>query len=392
MGQTSRRALALTGGGVAGFLFEIGALTAFDDVFGDGFRANEFDLYVGESAGAAIAAFLANGVRPEEILAANLRGERPYYFEQRDIFTPALGEGLKTFLRAAKQMIRLAQVYVPNRHEMSLVDLLGQAHDALPCGVYTLQPFARYLEDTFAAKGLSSTFDGLRKELYIPAVDLETGETVIFGDGDRRGIPISLAITASSAVPVYFCPVRIDGRDYIDGGIGPSPFLEVAIRKGADFVIVIHPMAPSRGKPIDGAVRLRDRGFLAIGEQASRINTEAKFLQALRLVRREEPDKEFFVVLPKPSDTLCAERNFLSFQNRVHLLECGYLTVVELMEKQCAEVQVRFARHGLALSLDRIEERMRRRLEQFAGARAVVRRPGPESVPGHMSVQFAKRR
>ena len=78
MGARSRLALALSGGGFTGYLFEIGALTALDDVFEDGFNVNHFDFYVGVSAGAAAAALIANGVTPDEILQANLARERPY--------------------------------------------------------------------------------------------------------------------------------------------------------------------------------------------------------------------------------------------------------------------------------------------------------------------------
>jgi hypothetical protein len=45
-----RRALVLAGGGVIGGMYEVGALAALDETL-PGFRANEFDLYVGWCAG-----------------------------------------------------------------------------------------------------------------------------------------------------------------------------------------------------------------------------------------------------------------------------------------------------------------------------------------------------
>lgn len=368
-------ALALAGGGFTGYLFEIGALTAFDDLFDDGFSIKDFDLYVGVSAGAATASLLANGVQPEEILVANLSGERPYYFERRDIFAPAIGEGLKTFLRAARQLIPLVKLYVRNYHEMSLIDLLDKAQDALPSGIYTLEPFARYLEATFAAKGLSNSFEGLRKELYIPAIDLETGQSVIFGDEGWRDVPISRAVTASSAAPIYFCPVRIEGRDYVDAGIGRISFCEVAIQKSADLMVIVNPSVCLQYDTAAGWIRsrsshpprVRDMGFLSIGEQASRINLEARLSQALALCRKEHPEKECVVISPKPTETLFFERSFLSFRDRVYLLRCGYFAVAELVKEEFSEVRARFARYGIPISLARIEERMRKRLEQLAG-------------------------
>ena len=62
-----RYALALAGGGVIGGMYEVGALAALDEV--PGFRANDFDLYVGSSAGSVVGALMANGVRPGDLYA-----------------------------------------------------------------------------------------------------------------------------------------------------------------------------------------------------------------------------------------------------------------------------------------------------------------------------------
>lgn len=72
--RSTKLALALTGGGFTGYLFEVGAMTALDDLLGESFTSNDFDLYVGVSAGSAVAALLAQGVKPEEIFETNLSG------------------------------------------------------------------------------------------------------------------------------------------------------------------------------------------------------------------------------------------------------------------------------------------------------------------------------
>lgn len=376
--QPLKRALALSGGGVTGYLFEIGALTALDDLFQDGVTVNDFDIYMGVSAGAAVAAFMANGVKPAEIFRANLMGERPYFFERRDIFKPAMGEGAMTLPRAVLKLIPFLKLYWRNRHEMSFIDLLDKVQEALPSGLYTLEPLTRYLEAIFAAKGLSNSFDDLRKELYIPAIDLDSGESVVFGDDGWRTVPIADAITASSAVPIYFRPVRINGRDYIDAGVGRIEFFEVAAEKGADFLVVINPMIGRKGdagtgtatSPADHPVRTRNRGFLAIGDRVSRINLETRFSQALRLFRHEHPDKELFVISPKTTDSLLFERSFLSFRDRVRLLRCGYWSALEVVKEQFGLARSVFARNGISLSLDRIEERMAQGGRQFADPEA----------------------
>ena len=370
MGARSKLALALSGGGFTGYLFEIGALAALDDFFEDGFNVNHFDFYVGVSAGSAAAALIANGVTPEEILRANLASERPYYFERRDIFVPAMGEGFKSIPRAVRQFSEVVKLYLRNRRDMGLIDLLETAQQSLPGGFYTLDPFARYLETTFASKGLSNTFGGLRHPLYIPAIDLDSGQSVIFGEEEWREVPISKAITASSAAPIYFCPVRIGGREYIDAGIGRIPCFDLAAQKSADLMVIIHPSSQSglpaerMASPSRDQVNGRHRGFLSIADVASRINLEARLGLALDLYQREHPDK-FFVITP--CENVIFERSFLSFRDRIHLLRCGYLSVVQMIKKHLTRIGPAFAHHGISISVAKIEERMKTRIEQLSG-------------------------
>src|ERR1700704_6082901 len=63
----SRTALVLGGGGVTGGVYEIGALRALD-LLAVNRTVNQFDVYVGTSAGSFIAALAANGVTPEEMM------------------------------------------------------------------------------------------------------------------------------------------------------------------------------------------------------------------------------------------------------------------------------------------------------------------------------------
>ena len=392
--RSTKLALAITGGGFTGYLFEVGAMTALDDLLGESFTSNDFDLYVGVSAGSAVAALLAQGVKPEEIFETNLSGTRPYYFEHRDIFSPAIGEGVKTFWRATKQLVPLLKLYVRNYQEITLIDLLDKAQDALPGGIYRLEPFAKYLEKTFKAKGLWLRFVDLRKDLYIPAIELESGESVTFGEEGWRDISIAQAVTASSAAPIYFCPVRINGRDYIDAGIGRLIFFDLAVAKQVDFMVLINPMvrmplpcaAWRESAAAPRICRLRDKGFLTIGEHASRINLDARMSQALAMFRKDYPDKELLMITPGPQDALLVERSFLSYQDRVHLLRAGYQSVVTLARDRCDDLRAQFARHGITFGHAQFEERVTARLSQLDQVISSSARPKRPSKDVSMGV------
>src|SRR5437660_11720924 len=65
--RRSKAALVLGGGGFTGGVYEIGALRALD-LLSVNRTGNQFDVYVGTSAGAFVAAAVSNGVTPEEMM------------------------------------------------------------------------------------------------------------------------------------------------------------------------------------------------------------------------------------------------------------------------------------------------------------------------------------
>src|SRR5215204_5366537 len=65
--RQSKTALVLGGGGFTGAVYEIGALRALD-LLSVNRSVNQFDIYVGTSAGALVAALTANGVTPEQMM------------------------------------------------------------------------------------------------------------------------------------------------------------------------------------------------------------------------------------------------------------------------------------------------------------------------------------
>src|SRR6187549_2989392 len=65
--RPSKTALVLGGGGFTGGVYEIGALRALD-LLSVNKTINDFDVYVGTSAGSLVAAFASNGITPEQMM------------------------------------------------------------------------------------------------------------------------------------------------------------------------------------------------------------------------------------------------------------------------------------------------------------------------------------
>src|SRR5216110_908056 len=91
--RRSRTALVLGGGGVTGGVYEIGALRALD-LLAVNRTVNEFDVYVGTSAGSFVASLTANGVTPEEMMRV-VNQQVPTPFRDIDLgqlLRPNIGE------------------------------------------------------------------------------------------------------------------------------------------------------------------------------------------------------------------------------------------------------------------------------------------------------------
>ena len=114
----------------------------------------------------------------------------------------------------------------------ALSDVALSLFQALPSGLLDSSGLQEYLAAALKARGLADSFAALPRELYVVGVDLDTAEAVAFGDRRHRDVPVSRAVQASTALPGLYRPVRIGGRDYVDGGVKKTAHINLAIRRG----------------------------------------------------------------------------------------------------------------------------------------------------------------
>ncbi|MDW8213562.1 MAG: patatin-like phospholipase family protein [Roseiflexaceae bacterium] len=224
--RRSKTALVLAGGGVTGAAYEIGALRALDDLLCD-FSVNDFDVFIGTSAGALVAACLANGLTPRELmrhLEVPLDGIAP--LDMGDLFTLNGRDILAQGLHLPRVALRAIQALIFSRKHLSLLDLIEAFALALPGGLYDIGSLDRYLSAVLSRDGRTNDFRRLSRELVVIATDLDTGARVVFGVPPYDDVPISRAVAASSAMPLVYRPVRIGDRDYVDGGVRGNASLD----------------------------------------------------------------------------------------------------------------------------------------------------------------------
>ncbi|HAT71881.1 MAG TPA: hypothetical protein DCS63_03600 [Elusimicrobia bacterium] len=86
------------------------------------------------------------------------------------------------------------------------------------------------------------TFEKLKRPFACTAMDLRTGEKIVFTDG-----PLAMAVRASVNLPGIFAPVQYRHRYLVDGGVVDFIPVEAARGLGADWVLAsVTGSAPSK--------------------------------------------------------------------------------------------------------------------------------------------------
>lgn len=328
----------LAGGGVVGGMYEVGALAALDEAL-PGFCANQFDLYVGSSAGAVVTALMANQVRPLDLYQI-LDEERddPLNFHRGAVYHKgSFGIAARNFMQLAWAVGKKAVT----KFRLEWPDILARSDSDMPAGFFSLAPLEAYVRETLATKGLSNSFRECPRRLLIPAIDIDRAERAVFGAGPYIDVPISQAIAASSAIPGFFEPFRIGGRDYVDGDVGHTGHADLAVDDGATVVVVINPAVPLRiGSVTESEVRRR--GMYAVMEQAGQITSVRILEMGLSELRLRRPQVEFHLIQPDPTPSPLRGPS-MGFEASRAGLRFGYSSVKEwLATEDAAKLRDRF--------------------------------------------------
>lgn len=204
-GRVPRIGLALGGGGAKG-LAHIPMLEALDEM-----RIRPYRI-AGTSIGAIIGALYAAGKPGTEIRAL----VEQFLISDEDV---------------SKQRFPLPR-------SLRWLDFLDPS--VQEGGLLDSDDFIRFLGETIAVR----RFKDLKIPLQVIAADLWSGEPVVLDSGEL--LP---ALQASMALPGVFPPVKLNGRELVDGGVAdPLPY--DLLTRDCDIVIAID--VSGDRKPVDG--------------------------------------------------------------------------------------------------------------------------------------------
>ena len=365
----SRTALVLGGGGFTGGVYEIGALRALD-LLAVNRTVNQFDVYVGTSAGSFVAALAANGVTPEEMMRV-VNEQVPTPFRDVDRGTLMRPNALEFAQSAALLPLRLlglARTFIGQARSTSLIDIAVGIAEALPSGLYDTHGIEQYLEAVLGDPDRTNDFRLLENDLFLAATDLDTCERIILGGPDWDDVPIGRAVAAPTALPMVYKPVEVKGRHLVDGGIRSTTNVDIAVEAGARFVIVVNPLVPYVNdfqKIIPTMLgsrvrRVRDMGSPHIGYQAFKLMAHQRLHEAVSHWKERFPGVDIILIEPDPNDELMFETNILNFTRRVEIARHGFESVTLRLASDYDDIKEVCARHGIEISATRVRKVVRK--------------------------------
>ncbi len=228
-----RRGLVIGAGGVLGFSWAVGALTALEQEYG--FDCRDVAHLVGTSAGSITAAMLGCGVSVGGLLRhqtgipseADPVIDYDYEADGSGPLPPLPAPGLGS----ASLLFRTA--LHPRR-----VTPLAALSSMLPRGRGSLRPVGSIVASVSGGADWTT-----HPATWVVAMDYDSGRRVAFGCSGAPPARLPEAVMASCAIPGWYPPVPIGGRRYVDGGACSSTSLDLLAGLGLDEVYVIAPMA-----------------------------------------------------------------------------------------------------------------------------------------------------
>jgi predicted acylesterase/phospholipase RssA len=391
-------ALVLAGGAVSGGAFKVGGLKALND-FLVGRKITELDMYVGLSAGALLGASLAAGITPDEMIEV-LEGTSTRFDQLRpvDFYRPNVREfaarpakflyDLSTYLPSigldfARALPGLPEAVGPvlrkfarrpsyTHFESVVMGLLEHVSpdreipaltNHFPSGFFDNSSIERWLRRNLEKVQMPNDFRAFERKqgrnLYITACDLDTAERAIFGADENSELTISQAVQASSALPVFYKPARLNGIDYVDGGVRHTANIDIAIEKGADLIICYNPFRPflnrvdspgGEGAYFADGRYLSDRGLKAILNQVFRTLLHSRLTLGIQRYLADDSFQGDIVLLePRERDPNFFALNAMAFWKRSEAVQHGFESVRYTIEQNYDAIEAVFARYGLRM-------------------------------------------
>lgn len=232
---TTKRALILAGGGIAGIGWETGILRGIADEAPDTAQALlDSDVLVGTSAGSTVAAQISSALSLEQL------------FERQTAEpTSEIDSGVDIDEISALFLTAMAQ---PGE----LKDKLRRIGTIALSTPTVAEPVRRRV-----IEARLPVHDWPDQDVRITAIDTATGELVVFDASSS--VALVDAVAASCAVPGTWPPVTIGDRRYMDGGVSSS--VHTAVASDCTTAVLLVPASESAPSPFSSGTAAEIEAF-----------------------------------------------------------------------------------------------------------------------------------
>ncbi len=350
-----KKAINLAGGGFSGIYYELGVLKCLDDALDLDIR--EFDFYYGISAGAVVAAGLANDYSVDDLLHRLGRVDAAWpYRLQLGLRHLNVGALPKRLLLVQRELRSYLLRMVRGEDELSVASMLGAWGVALG-PLFDSTEFEQAMRRLLTGKGHTNDFRELSSRLFVGATDQDRREHVLFGTEGYDHVPISKAIQASTAMHPFFASVEIEGRYYTDGIVTRTSNLRNAIDRGADLVFVVDPFVPMIA---DEAGFNAGHGNMWIMEQDYKTMSFTRYEQARNEILRRNSRVSVYTFVPsnRMRRLMSAQNPFVS-RNFHTIVSEAYRSTYRRLRRVEYKIAGELASHGITLDLGPVEEKCR---------------------------------
>lgn len=356
-----RVGLALAGGGPLGAFYELGALHALGEAI-VGRRLTELDVYVGVSSGAFVAGGLANGFDTLDMGSMFIdQNSTLMPLAPGLLLQPAVGEYLQRWGSLPEALAAIARQYVRQPLQSPWPAAFGALGRIMPTALFDNRSPERYLRALFTTPGHTDDFRALRAQLYVVATNLNTGESIAFGDARHNRVPISRAIVASAALPGLYSAVKIGGQPFVDGALIRTMHASLALEAGCDLVICINPLVPfdASRRPSGRHANLADEGLPAILGQTFRALIHSRMQLGMGNYQARYPRSSTLLLEPDRDDEQLFFANVFRYAGRKRLANHAYQQTRRDLRAQAGRLDALLRRCGFALNRSILNDRHR---------------------------------
>jgi predicted acylesterase/phospholipase RssA len=305
-------------------------------------------------------------VTPEEMMRVIVQ-QVPTPFPDasaNSLLRPNYGEFLSKGLLLPLHLARLVRALVRDLGQVTAVDIAVGLAQVLPSGLYSGEGVERYVRQILSDPDRTDDFRLLQNELYIAATDLDSCERIVFGAEDWDDVPISTAVRASTALPMIYKPVKVKGRELVDGGVVSTTNLDIAVEAGAKFIIVVNPLVPyvndfeKQISTLGGSRsrRVSDMGFPQIGYQTFKLLAYQRLHEMARRWEERYPGVDIILIEPDPNDELMFQTSIMNYTSRVDIARHGFQSVTLKLAHDYQLFKRVAARHGIEISATRVRK------------------------------------